>query len=119
MVLCQEPKAIPAVFFETSEGIRPVIEWLKALTPAEKNRIGRNIMKVQFAWPIGKPLVDNLGDSLWEIRTQLPTNKIARVIFFMHEGQIILLHGFIKKTQKTPQQEIVLAKKRRALYLNQ
>jgi len=61
-------------------------------------------------------LVKNLGSGLWEVRSTLP-NGIARVIFVMRESQMILIHGFIKKTQKTPLQDIDVAK-RRAKNLN-
>jgi len=66
---------------------------------------------VQGGWPLGMPLVRNLGKGLWEVRSTLP-NVIARVLFIMHQEQIVLLHGFIKKTQKTPLQDIELALKR-------
>ena len=100
-------------FFKTSNGIEPVRKWLQDLTKEEKNNIGTDLKIVEFNWPIGRPLVKSLSEGLWEIRTNLPSNKICRIIFFMHKKQIILLHGFIKKTQKTPQKEIVLAKQRK------
>ena len=68
-------------------------------------------MTVQFRWPLGTPLVDHLGSGIWEVRSKLPT-RIARTLFFVHEGEIVLLHGFIKKTQKTPDDELALARKR-------
>ncbi len=58
-------------------------------------------MTVQFRWPLGMPLVDHVGAGIWEVRSKLPT-RIARTLFFVHEGEIVLLHGFIKKTRKTP-----------------
>ena len=61
-------------------------------------------MTVQFRWPLGMPLVDHLGSGIWEVRSKLPT-RIARTLFFVHEGEIVLLHGFIKKTKKTPQED--------------
>lgn len=73
--------------------------------------MGQDILKVQYCWPIGKPLVDGLGHGLWEVRSRLGF-RIARVIFCVEHGEMILLHGFIKKTQKTPQSELALAKKR-------
>ena len=90
-------------------------EWLKGLPVEEKKRIGADILAVQYGWPLGLPLVDSLGDGLWEVRTRLPT-RIARTIFFVHNATIILLHGFIKKTRATREQEITLAGKRKRAY---
>jgi len=73
-------------------------------------------MTVQFRWPLGMPLVDNLGSGLWEVRTKLPT-RIARVLFFLHEDELVLLHGFIKKTRKTPPDDRALALKRKNAYI--
>ena len=75
--------------------------------------IDTDIKDVEYSWPIGKPLIDSLGHGLWEVRSSLPRGRIARVIFCVAKGQMILLNGFIKKTQKTPQREIELALKRK------
>jgi phage-related protein len=105
-------KRIPARFYRTSSGREPVREWLKDL-PAEDRRIlGEDIKDVEFAWPLGLPLVRPLGRELFEVRSSLTQGRIARVIFCVTEGQMVLLNGFIKKTQKTPPQEIELALKR-------
>jgi phage-related protein len=77
--------------------------------------IGTDIKKVQFRWPLGLPLVRNLGDKLWEVRSTIP-NGIARVIFMVSKGRMILLHGFIKKTQKISLQDLKLAKERAKHY---
>jgi phage-related protein len=74
--------------------------------------MGEDIKDVEFAWPLGLPLVRSLGRELWEVRSSLSHGRIARVIFCVTDGQMVLLHAFIKKTQKTPQQEIDLALKR-------
>lgn len=103
---------LSAKFFQTGKGSEPVRDWLKDLPREEKKSIGADIMTVQFGWPIGMPLVRHLGDGIWEVRTNLPRGKIARVLFFMHGNAMILLHGFIKKTQKTPKEELELAKRR-------
>ena len=84
---------------------------MKDLPKDERRIIGEDIMTVQFRWPLGMPLVDNLGSGIWEIRSRL-ANRIARTLFFVHQEEIILLHGFIKKTQKTPRREIELARAR-------
>jgi phage-related protein len=57
------------------------------------------------------PLVRKLTGKVWEVRTQLPT-RIARVLFTVKGKHMVLLHGFIKKTQVTPAQDIELAQKR-------
>ena len=69
-------------------------------------------MRVQFGWPIGMPLVRSLKDGLWEVRSNLPSQKIARLILCFHQKRLVVLHGFIKKTQKTPAEELELAKRR-------
>lgn len=93
-------------------------EWLKALPEGERKQVGSDIKAVQYDWPLGLPLVDSLGDGLWEVRSRLPS-RIARTIFFVHDGTIILLHGFIKKTRATPDHERNLAKRRKLEVQNQ
>ena len=80
---------------------------------ADRHTVGTDIQKVEFGWPIGRPHCTPLGKGLWEVRSALASNRIARVIFCMGDGTMILLHGFIKKTQKTPQADIDLALKRK------
>src|SRR5437762_10761903 len=100
-------RPLDVVFFRTDAGNEPAREWLKALPRDERHTIGEDLLTVQFAWPVGKPLVDNLGGGLWELRSRLP-NRIARVLFIIFADQIVVLHGFIKKTQKTPAQVLHL-----------
>jgi phage-related protein len=107
-----EAKRIPARFFETSQGNEPVREWLKGLEPEARRRIGFDLKCLEFGWPVGMPLCRSLGRGLWELRSSLADSRIARVIFCVHRAELVLLHGFIKKTQKTPPQEIELAMKR-------
>ena len=107
-----ERKRLPARFFETENGRMPVREWLLDLTDDERKRVGDDIRTAEFGWPIGMPLCRSMGGGLWEVRTNLPGGKIARVLFCAYEGEMILLHGFIKKTQKTPKSELDLATKR-------
>ncbi|NWG32158.1 MAG: type II toxin-antitoxin system RelE/ParE family toxin [Rhodocyclaceae bacterium] len=98
-------------FFRTDAGTEPVREWLKDLPAIDRKTIGEDIKTVQFGWPLGMPLVDHLGGDIWEVRIRLG-NRIARVLFAV-EGQVmVLLHGFIKKQQKTPGPELELAKDR-------
>ena len=110
------PRHLPAVFFRTETGREPVREWLQDLPKAERKIIGIDIMTVQFRWPLGMSLVDYLGSGLWEIRSKL-RNRIARTLFFEHEGEIVLLHGFIKKTRKTPNEDRALALQRKNAYI--
>lgn len=106
-------RPIAVVFFRTEAGNEPVREWLRSLSKEERKIIGEDILEVQFRWPVGKPLVDHLGEQIWEIRSRLQ-NTIARVFFTFYEGKMVLLHGFIKKTQKTPRHELEIARRRKA-----
>jgi len=103
---------IPIVFYRTAGSVEPVREWLRSLPVSDRQRIGFDLAAVQVGWPVGMPLCRSLGGGLWEIRSSLPSRRIARVLFCVHEGRIGVVHGFIKKTQKTPQDEIILARKR-------
>jgi phage-related protein len=85
---------------------------LRSLDESDRRSIGRDLMRVQFGWPIGMPLVRSLKDGLWEVRSSLPSQRIARVVLCFHDGALIVLHGFIKKTQKTPADDLALAKRR-------
>ena len=108
----EAPKKIVTIsFYKHSNGREPVREWLKSLEKTERRIVGEDIKMVHDGWPLGMPLVRNLKGGLWEIRSTLP-NTIVRVLFVMHEKQMVLVHGFIKKTQETPQQDLDLAKKR-------
>ena len=109
-------RPLNVVFFKTEAGNEPVRDWLRGLSKEDCKVIGTDILTVQYAWPVGKPLVDNLGDGIWEVRSRLD-NRIARTLFAMVDQEIVLLHGFIKKQQKTPPDELELAKKRKKQYL--
>ncbi len=113
----ERDRPIGIVFFRTEFGNEPVRDWLKELPKDERKIIGEDIKTVQFSWPVGKPLVDNLGGQIWEVRSRLK-NRIARTLFTVHEQEIVLLHGFIKKDQKTPMDDLRLAKKRKSLYVS-
>ena len=106
-------KRLPARFYRLDSGREPVREWLRSLEPDDRRIIGEDIKDVEFAWPMGMPLVRNLGDGMWEVRSRLTGGKIARVIFTVEHGSMVLLHGFIKRTQKTPLQDLALALKRK------
>jgi phage-related protein len=98
-------------FFRSDSGNEPVRDWLKELPPADRKIIGEDIKTVQFGWPLGMPLVRKLDKDLWEIRIHLQ-DRIARVLFTVSDNVIVLLHGFIKKSQSTPKDDLQLALKR-------
>ncbi len=111
-------KRAPAAFFRTAGGREVVRDWLKTLPVPDRKAIGDDVRTVEFGWPLGMPLVRPLGDGLHEIRTRLPSRRIARVIFFVSpRGFLVLLHGFIKTTPKLPAADLALAKAHRARYL--
>ena len=105
-------KRLPAVFYTLPSGREPVREWLLQLTKDDRAIIGEDIKDAEFSWPIGMPLCRPLGDGLWEVRSNLPPGRIARVLFCVADGRMALLHGFIKKTQKTPPTDLDLARRR-------
>jgi phage-related protein len=110
--MIEQIKPIPLVFWKSAAGNEPVREWLNELPRDDQRTIGRDIAKVQFGWPIGLPVCRPLGKGLWEVRSSLPSNREARVLFGFHDGMLIALTAFIKKTQTTPDDELALAHKR-------
>ena len=108
----RQGKRVPAIFFRTAAGGEPVREWLKNLPSSDdRKRIGEDIKTVEFGWPIGMPVCKPLGNGIYEVRTGLAQNRIARVLFYIDKkGRMVLLHGFIKKTQKTPNEDLNLAR---------
>ena len=106
-------KRLPAAFYALPTGRAPVREWLLSLDREDRKIIGEDIKDVEFAWPIGMPLCRALGKGLWEVRSDVTQGRIARVIFCVHGSHMVLLHGFIKKTQKTPAAALELALKRK------
>src|ERR1700742_5324886 len=115
MLRTDRDKLLNVVFFRTGAGKEPVREWLKSLTRDDKVNIGGDILAVQRTWPIGKPLVDYLGDGIWEVRSKLK-DRIARVLFMTDGEDMVLLQGFIKKDRRTPKSDLDLAKKRKKQY---
>ncbi len=104
-------KRVPAIFYRTQAHGEPVREWLKGLSADDRKRIGEDIKTVEFGWPIGMPVCKPLSDGIYEVRTTLTQNRIARVLFYIdRKSRMVLLHGFIKKTQKTSDQDLVLAR---------
>lgn len=110
-------KVIHAVFFRLSSGGEPVRDWLKSLDRDSRHAIGYDIRTVEFGWPLGMPLVGKLDTGLWEVRSYISNRRIARVLFTVFTGRMILVHGFIKKTEKIPASDLDLARTRRDLAL--
>ena len=109
-----DEKILPAYFYQNSLGKEPVRDWLKDLDKEDRLAIGTDIKTVEFGWPIGMPTCKPMGKGLYEVKSNLPSNRIARTIFSIHGGQMALLHGFIKKTQKTSKQDLEIALNRKS-----
>jgi phage-related protein len=114
--LKKQGKRVQAIFFRTDAGGEPVRDWLKSLLSKEdRKRVGEDIKTVEFGWPIGMPVCRPLGDGMYEARTNLSENRIARTLFYIDKkGRMVLLHGFIKKTQKTPDDDLDLARRNKS-----
>lgn len=110
--LSEDAKRLTVHFYRSLAGADLVRDWLKSLSTVDRQILGRNLRLVELDWPIGMPLCRPLGGGLWELRTSLSGNRIARVIFCTAQGRMVLLHGFIKKTQRTPQGDLELARTR-------
>jgi phage-related protein len=106
-------KKIVARFYLLETGRNPVREWLMTLSDSDRRIIGKDIQKVEFGWPLGLPYCRSLGHGLWEVRSDLTDRKIGRVVFCIVDDEMILLHGFVKKSQKTPKRELDLALRRK------
>ncbi len=106
-------KKIAARFYETASGKKPVRDWIVSLDPEDRRVIGTDIQKVEFGWPIGMPYCRPLGRGFWEVRSDISSGRIARILFCVIDDDMVLLNGFVKKTQKTPPQELDLALRRK------
>jgi phage-related protein len=106
------PRKIPLIFYRTLPGREPVREWLQGLDQAERQAIGKDLLRAQWRWPVGMPLCRAMGNGLWEIRTDLPTKRTARVLLCLYREHLVALHGFIKKTRATPETDLATARKR-------
>jgi phage-related protein len=111
-------KRITVKFYHSPSGNEPVREWLKELCKDDKVILGEDIKTVEYGWPLGMPLVRKLDADLWEIRSDITNKEIARILFTVKNGIMVLLHGFIKKSQKTPTNDLKIAKDRRDRVLN-
>lgn len=100
-------RPLPVVFFRLDSGREPVRDWLRSLDRDSRRSIGEDIKTLQFGWPIGMPLARKMDDDLWELRSTIRSG-IARTFFTVHRATIVLLHGFVKKFQKTPAKELAM-----------
>jgi phage-related protein len=107
-----QPHKISLIFYCSEPGKEPVREWLQGLHVVERHAIGRDLLRAQWRWPVSMPLCRPLSGGLWEIRTDLPTKRTARILICLHRGHLVALHGFIKKTRATPEDDLALARKR-------
>jgi len=112
LAVSREGKRVPAIFFRTEAGREPVREWLRSLPyPEDRKRIGQDIKTVEFGWPVGMPTCRPVGGGIYEVRTHLERNRIARVLFYIDKnGRMVLLHGFIKKAARMPNEDLQLAR---------
>jgi phage-related protein len=106
------PRKIELVFFCNAAGGEPVREWLRGLDEKERRAVGTDLLRAQWRWPVGMPLCRPMGRGLWEVRTDLPSNRTARVLICFYLDRLVALHGFIKKTRATPEDDLTLARKR-------
>ncbi|MBA3974492.1 MAG: type II toxin-antitoxin system RelE/ParE family toxin [Candidatus Solibacter sp.] len=105
-------REIPVRFYRTDSGREPVLEWLRGLDVEARRIIGLDPMRVQTGWPAGMPLFRSLKDGLWEVRSSVSGGRIARLLMCFHQGTIVVVHGFIKKTQQTSPDDLALARRR-------
>jgi phage-related protein len=105
-------KRLQSKFFVSHTGKMPVREWILALDKQDKITVGQDMQRIEFEWPVNMPYCRPLGSGLWEIRSSISGSRITRIIFCIFEENAVMLHSFIKKTQKTPQSDLNLAKSR-------
>jgi phage-related protein len=103
---------LSVVFYQSTSGKAPVLDWLRTMEPADRKVIGLDLLRVQDNWPIGMPVCRSLGSGLWEVRSSLRGGRIARLLFCLKESDVYVLHGFLKTTRKTPKADLDLAYKR-------
>lgn len=112
--MADDRKRVPAAFYRTVHGAEPVRVWLKELALEDRKVIGTDIKTVEFGWPLGMPVCRSIRShkGLWEVRSRLLGGRIARVLFCIEDGRMVLLHGFVKKSQKTPKTDLDIAARR-------
>ena len=104
-------RPFPVVFFRLDSGREPVREWLRDMSRDNRKTLGEDIKTLQFGWPVGMPLARKMDVDLWELRSTI-SSGIARTFFTVYQKNIVLLHGFVKKSKATPSNELATAKRR-------
>lgn len=107
-----EPPKIPLVFYRAASGSEPVRDWLKDMPREDRLAIGGDLQRIQYRWPVGMPLCRAMGGGLWEVRTNLPSKTTARVLICFHAGVLYAVHGFVKKSRKTPDDDLKCGRER-------
>jgi phage-related protein len=112
--MAEARKRVPVAFYRTSSGREPVRDWLHELSDEDRKIIGDDLRTLEFGWPVGMPLCRSIASQkrLWELRSDLTGNRIARLLFCLAEGRLVVLHGFSKKSRKTPAADLDLAVRR-------
>jgi phage-related protein len=105
-----ESRKLPLIFYRTDRGREPVRDWLKALDRHDRLEIGADLQRLQYRWPVGMPLCRAIGGGLWEVRTNLPGRRTARVFICFHGGVAYALHAFLKTSRTTPDEDLALAR---------
>lgn len=103
---------IPLISYRAATGSEPGREWLRGLEEADRQAIGMDLLRAQWRWPVGMPLCRPMGGGLWEVRTDLPSKRTARVLLCLYREHLVALHGFIKKTRATPDEDLATARRR-------
>jgi phage-related protein len=119
IIMAETEKILTAYFFKNDRGKMPVRDWILSLSPANRKILGENIKTVEFGWPVGMPTVRPMGNKLYEVRSSLSDGSDARVLFTIYKNSMVLLHGFIKTTRKTPKRHLDLAKRRMKIILDE
>jgi phage-related protein len=107
----QREPVLRVIFYRSENGVEPVREWLKGLRKEDRRTVGEDINTAQYGWPLGMPLIRRIEKDLWEVRSNI-TDGIARTFFTVERGTMVLLHGFVKKSQETPPKELQTARRR-------
>src|SRR5215213_8857411 len=108
----EDLRKIPAAFYRTASEAEPVREWLRALSAADRKIIGQDIARVEYGWPVGMPTCRAMGGGLYEVRSNLPRGRTARVLFCIAAESLVLLHGFFKTSEQTPSADLKIARSR-------
>ena len=104
---------VPLVVYRSETGNEPVRDWLLEMSKADRRVVGIGLKELEFGWPVGMPLCRAMGAGIFELRVSLASRRIARVLVCANDDKLVALHGFIKKSQKTPAGDLDLARKRK------